>query len=92
MLLIFGARLYTFTHRRGMFMCPHCHDVTSFRERTARRFGHLFFIPLIPLGSGIRFAECERCASRFRAEVLQSLEQFASQMSALVGGDARGTP
>ena len=54
--LIFGTRASKRTVGSGMFFCPNEQSDQSYRQVAVKRMGHLFFIPLLPLGvSRVRF-------------------------------------
>jgi len=63
-MIIFGSRMYG---RRdvvkGWGYCEHCGTYGKSTSYTGRKWGHLYFIPLIPAGPRVRVAkECKRCS------------------------------
>src|SRR6266568_3882010 len=70
MLLIFGLRVYFRTIGQGMFHCQRCGGDRRYRERTGRRWFHLFFIPLIPLVSVGEHVRCGTCRTTYHVDVL----------------------
>lgn len=70
MILIFGLRVYFWTIARGTFYCQRCGGDRSYRHRAGRRFFHLFFVPLIPLGKAGEHVQCDTCRTKYRTEVL----------------------
>lgn len=69
-IIIYGSRGITSELSGGDFDCPHCQNHSSYRLKQVRRFFTLFFIPIFPISSGIRFVECDHCGSQFEEAVL----------------------
>ena len=68
MIIFFGTRqvVRDDNQRLGALQqCPRCGQYAQFKPRTSRTFFHLFWIPLIPLGSGQPLVECQNCHARF---------------------------
>lgn len=62
MLLVWGAKNYSRSDvmvRRGT--CDACGYAGRFQDYNASRFGHLYYIPLIPLGRKRVLSECPNC-------------------------------
>jgi len=72
MFIIYGTRGNFSDLSRGEFDCPHCRNHTSYRLREVKRYFTLFFLPIFPTGSGLRFVECDSCGSQFNEAVLKS--------------------
>jgi phage terminase large subunit GpA-like protein len=53
----------------GYQQCPRCGQYAQFRLRRARTWLHLFWIPLIPLGSATPILECGNCHLRLASTV-----------------------
>lgn len=70
-MLIFGTRGVKSTVSTGEFYCPNCRQRTPYKRISVRQYGHLFFIPLIPLGADAEYIECQRCGTPFQVDVLQ---------------------
>lgn len=87
MLIIFGVRVYFRTTGRGTFHCPRCGGDRQYRLRSGRKWIHLFFIPLIPLGQAGEFVQCDRCGTRYSPEVLA--QPTMSQMQAALPAGMR---
>jgi tellurite resistance protein len=64
-LLIFGLSVFFRTVGEGEFHCPKCGGDRACRQRVARRWFTLFFIPVIPLNRVGEIVECGTCRSRF---------------------------
>jgi hypothetical protein len=76
--LIFGWRVVFSTIAQGVFFCPNCAGDRNYRHRLARRFFHLFFIPLIPLGKVGEDVQCTTCRTRYATRVLSAPTAAAS--------------
>ncbi len=86
-MIIFGSRMY-FRKKvvRSFGQCAHCGVYGKQVSYQARNFGHLYFIPLIPLGGRTQVLnECKRCSMGVQLPIanLESLvprvtEQFRS--------------
>jgi hypothetical protein len=85
MLLIFGLRVYFFTTSEGTFHCPRCGGDRPYRHRLGRRWFHIFFIPIIPLGKAGEHVQCRRCGTRYGTDVL-ALPTRAQMQEALPAG------
>jgi hypothetical protein len=68
--IIFGARSTKRVVDTGVFACPRCGADRDFRRLRVRRWGHVFFIPLIPFGSPDEVVQCGTCRACFPPEVL----------------------
>lgn len=62
-MIIFGSRMYGKKNLvRGVGACGHCGVYGAHRSYEGRKFGHLYFIPLIPAGGAVRvMKECAAC-------------------------------
>ncbi|MGI9008723.1 MAG: zinc-ribbon domain-containing protein [Streptosporangiaceae bacterium] len=85
MLIIFGVRVYFRTVGQGTFHCQRCGGDRPYRLRSGRKWIHLFFIPLIPLGQAGEFVQCDRCGTRYPADVL-TLPTMTQMQAALPAG------
>lgn len=70
MLLVFGVRRLYALIATGWFHCPVCGVDRGYRLRGPRNWVHVFWIPIVPLGRGEEFVECDVCGSRFQPSVL----------------------
>ena len=63
-MIIYGSRMYGKKNKislRGL--CEHCGNKGDLLCYDARSFGHIYWIPLIPLGGPVRvIKECSRCS------------------------------
>lgn len=85
MLIIFGLRIYFRTVGQGTFHCQRCGGDRTYRLRSGRKWIHLFFIPLIPLGHAGEFVQCDRCGTRYSPDVL-TLPTMSQMQAALPAG------
>ncbi len=70
MFLFFGTRVTRKTLSEGEFHCPNCNRTTAYRERRDKEWGHLYFIPLIPMGEFAPYVQCRECKTKFEPDVL----------------------
>jgi hypothetical protein len=87
--LIWGFKVRFKVLDSGTFFCPRCGGDRPFERRQARRWFHLYYIPIIPaaiLGNQVR---CGVCETSFTESVLS--RPTSSQLSALLIDAARGT-
>ncbi len=70
-MIIFGTRGITTSPVKGDFHCPNCADQQPFRQRKVRKFFHLYFIPIIPLGTVGEYVECRTCKDTYHTRVLE---------------------
>jgi DNA-directed RNA polymerase subunit RPC12/RpoP len=78
-ILIFGTRPVKSQTRDGMretIDCPGCGLLSEMREHRLRDFFTIFFIPVIPMGSGRSIMVCSRCGFSYDPE-----NQFRPQTS-----------
>jgi hypothetical protein len=55
----------------GVFHCPHESADRDYRLRVARRWFHIFWLPIVPLKQFGEIVECETCNSRYEVDVLR---------------------
>ena len=70
MIFIIGARQRARNRESGVFHCPRCATEREYDRTEIERVGHLFFVPVITLGSGGEYVECRSCRSRYDTGVL----------------------
>ena len=82
MLLIFGLSVYFRTVGEGDFHCPSCGGDRHYRQRVARRWFTLFFLPVIPLNRVGEVIECAACRTRFNLGALRlpTAQQMATAL------------
>jgi hypothetical protein len=81
MFIIWGFRSILLTIGTGGFNCPLCLLPRPFKHKRYKRFFTLFFIPLIPVGNGEEFVECQSCKYKFVEEVV-NLQQVSGSYKA----------
>jgi tetratricopeptide (TPR) repeat protein len=95
-MLIYGSRMYFKKNVvRSFGQCEHCGGYTKKRSYQARKFGHLYFIPILPLGSHSQvLRECKSCnmgahiPSQQLEPMIDSLsDQFKSWIVAITEGE-----
>ena len=67
-MLIFGTKFRESagTQSRQISRCTNCGFEGQFIERSGRNYFTLYFvIPVFPVGSASRFAECPQCKTRY---------------------------
>ncbi|MDX6286701.1 MAG: hypothetical protein QOG53_2186 [Frankiales bacterium] len=102
MLLIWGWKVLFKTLAEGMFHCPNCDGDRHYRQRSARRWFTVFWIPAIPLKQLGAFVECSTCQCSYdeRVLTLPTSAQVADNLSvamralmvAVVTADGEVTP
>ncbi|MFI4859978.1 MAG: tetratricopeptide repeat protein [Phycisphaerales bacterium JB063] len=95
-MIIFGSRMYGKKNVvKGVGACPHCGAYTSHTSYDGRKFGHLYFIPLIPAGGAVRvMKECVKCKMgshmpRGNVQVLYQRIEALMQPCILAAGEGR---
>jgi tetratricopeptide (TPR) repeat protein len=98
MIIIFGSRMYGKKDEvLGWGYCDHCNKFVKHSSYNARKWGHLYYIPLIPSGSRVRVVkECAECKNGMHipeAEVpgvfLDIQETVKASLSALLEGHTK---
>lgn len=73
-LIIFGTRQRVTDVDSGTFYCPNCSvergDERRYERKKIRNYFSLYFVPLVPLGSGKDYIECQNCGMAFEPDVL----------------------
>jgi hypothetical protein len=69
-IIIYGYRRITSVESQGEFTCPQCETLKPYTLYVNRPWATLFWIPIFPIGSAIRFVECNHCDSKFDSEIL----------------------
>lgn len=71
MFVIYGTKPIRSKLSQGNFHCPECNSDTQYTHRKAKKFFHLYWIPIIPLGTLGEYVECGRCDATFDPRILQ---------------------
>lgn len=69
-LIIFGMRPRTTDIEGGTFVCPQCGGTHAYEHKKVRPYFTLYFVPLIPLGAGEEYVQCQNCGTTFPVDVL----------------------
>jgi len=70
-ILFFGSRAVRTRLGSGRFECPRCGVERRYELVRAQRHAHLYWVPLIKLGSPQEFVECQSCRAAYApAQVL----------------------
>ena len=72
MILFFGTRVRTRRSGTGVFHCPYCFVARTYERLETRTWVHLFWVPLIPLGSARPAVECTVCHGQWAPAVLET--------------------
>lgn len=72
MILFFGTRPRSRLLGEGMFHCPFCYQQRPYSIGETRTWVHVFWIPLVPLGSPQQDVRCGVCGGRWAPHVLQT--------------------
>ena len=95
-MIVYGSRMYfkdNVVHAYGT--CEHCGNYGKNVSYQARKFGHLYFIPLIPMGAKSQvIRECKGCSmgahiplEQFDSSVDELADQFKSWITAIGEGE-----
>ena len=74
MFLFLGTRLRRAVTGTGAFRCPFCLEPRRYEQLESRTWFHIFWIPLVPLGSPRPSVRCSVCANEWAPAVLQGSE------------------
>jgi tetratricopeptide (TPR) repeat protein len=83
-MIIWGSRMYGRRQRGGGYgSCDHCGVFGPQKDYTARKWGHLYFVPLIPLGGHVRvIGECGKCGHGAHLPVADAEQAHAAAFAA----------
>jgi hypothetical protein len=98
-LIIFGTRNREEDKGSGDFFCPHCNEKRRYNRKRVRNYFSLYFVPLIPLGKGQEYVQCQFCSMAFQPEVLdmtikpkRKIRPLAEQLNTLKDRLESGVP
>jgi len=95
-MIVFGTRMYGKKNRvTGWGTCDHCGKYGKLSAYNGRKWGHLYFIPIIPEGPRVRVVkECAKCSHGIHLPekevpaILHDMRQAAEKaLSALIAGE-----
>jgi tetratricopeptide (TPR) repeat protein len=95
-MIIFGSRMYGKKNVvNGWGRCESCGHYGQLTNYNARKFGHIYFIPLIPNGPPVRVVkECPKCRRGLHfpeAEVDEMVGEFRRDAESAIDALAAGT-
>jgi hypothetical protein len=70
-MIIWGTYVTKKIVSTGQFYCPRCASHRSYKLRRPKKWGHLYWIPIIPMEEFDRYVECEGCNGAYQEIVLQ---------------------
>jgi hypothetical protein len=90
MLVIVGLRVYYRTLATGVFHCERCGGDRPYRQRSGRRWAHVFGLPIMPLDRTGEHLRCTICRTCYRVELLAvpTVEEMQAAMLAATTGAA----
>jgi hypothetical protein len=86
--LIWGTKVRFKTIANGTFFCPRCGGDRPYERRQARRWFHLYYIPLFPTSTLGEQVRCGVCQTSYNEAVLS--RPTSGQLSSLLIDGARG--
>lgn len=69
-MIIWGSYVIRKELKSGQFYCPHCETDRRFIHKLPRRWGHLYWIPLIVLDTHDSYVECQTCSKAYQEQVI----------------------
>lgn len=71
-MIIFGTTTTKKLLDKGEFGCPQCQEMTPYEKRRVKQWGHLYWIPLIPMKEMPPYVECKKCRNTYIERVLDN--------------------
>jgi hypothetical protein len=103
-MIIWGTYITKKVIQKGEFFCPACAQHREYKMRRPKKWGHLYWIPLIPMQELDRYVECVACDKAWNEGVLQhdpvreqhardeGLTTMLAQQMLLMSGEGGLTP
>lgn len=102
-LIIFGTRGRETSEGKGKFYCPNCSvtrdDERVYERKKRRNYFSIYFVPLVPLGSGDEYVVCQNCGTAFAPDIVDAnftpkrrIAPLAQQLNTLKQRLEEGTP
>jgi uncharacterized tellurite resistance protein B-like protein len=87
-MVLFGTKGGANELGRGVFYCPQCTSDQRYVHIEIVRKGHLYFVPLVNLGSVGEYVECQHCGGQFDVSVLTlpTRDSLESSLNAAIRG------
>jgi thioredoxin len=94
-MIIFGTTVTKKLIESGTFFCPHCEERRNFQLLKPKKWGHLYWIPIIPIRELEEYVECGQCANAYDKAVLRNdprkvLVEYTSGICAAIAYVALG--
>ena len=70
-MIIWGTYVTKKVVSTGQFYCPRCANHRSYKLRRPKKWGHLYWIPIIPMEEFDRYVECDGCKGAYQEIVLR---------------------
>lgn len=70
MILFFGTRTLRKVLGSGPFRCPYCLEARAYQLVSERTWVHVFWIPVLPMGSARESVRCTVCRGSWAPAVL----------------------
>jgi len=88
-MIIWGTYVTKKVISTGQFYCPGCSNHRNYKLRRPKKWGHLYWIPIIPMEELERYVECDACNGAYREIVLQhdpirAQREFEQNMSGML--------
>jgi hypothetical protein len=71
LMIIWGTYVTKKIIRTGTFYCPGCKQHRGYNLRRPKKWGHLYWIPIIPMEELDRYVECTTCGKAWTEASLQ---------------------
>lgn len=103
-MIIWGTYVTKKVIQKGEFFCPGCAEHRGYNLRRPKKWGHLYWIPLIPMQELDRYVECTACDKAWNETVLEhdpireqhqrdeALATMLAQLMLLMSGEGGLTP
>ena len=72
MILFLGTRRRRRVVGTGTFHCPYCFQPRTYERAETRTWVHVFWVPLVPLGSPQDEVQCTVCGGQWAPAVLDA--------------------
>lgn len=69
-MIIWGSYVIRKELKSGQFYCPQCQTDRQYIHKLPRRWGHLYWIPLVVLGTHESYVECQTCSNAYQEQAI----------------------
>lgn len=99
-MIVWGTYVTKKILESGQFYCPGCKQHRGYNLRRPKKWGHLYWIPIIPMEELARYVECTSCNKAWTEAALQydpireegerneKLSTMVAQVMALMAGES----